>query len=289
MILFVKRSFHHVLHQAGKNRKTGATLLSAWLFSCAPTSSSLHAQSPERQCEAQYDLARDLFYKGDPRGALDHARKAIELDPDHAKALYFASTVYLYFCSGSLDLRSPDCHIEEAEALARRAQKADASFRDARNLLAQILILRGAHTEAIALLSPLVRDPGYAQVHLAWGNMGWAQVLSGQLEEGIVSLQNAVAEPRFCVGHYRLGIAYEKKGALQEAEAAFTTALTTPEPDCQNLQDALFGRARVRIRQGDASNAHADLLQCRQMATDSTTGKRCASLLQVQSSSLSAP
>src|SRR5262245_3367297 len=56
------------------------------------------AQSPERQSEAEYDLARDSFYKGSPRAALDHALKAVQLDDANAKALYFTSTVYLWFC-----------------------------------------------------------------------------------------------------------------------------------------------------------------------------------------------
>ena len=175
-------------------------------------SSAPGAQSVERQSDAEYDLAKDYFYKGNPRSALDHALKAVDLNDENSKALYFTSTVYLWFCSTDLGLTAPDCRLGEAERFARLAIRVDDAFRDARNLLGQILILEEKFPEAIQTLEPLTQDPSCAANHLAWGNLGWAQVLSGRVDAGIASLRNAVTQPKFCVGHYRLGIAYEKKG-----------------------------------------------------------------------------
>src|SRR6478672_7007112 len=62
-------------------------------------SSMPNAKSPETQSDAEYDVAKDLFYKGQPRAALDHARKAVELNEDNSKALYFTSVIHLSFCS----------------------------------------------------------------------------------------------------------------------------------------------------------------------------------------------
>src|SRR5450755_2057400 len=95
------------------------------------------ALSPERQSESEYDLARDYFYKAQPRAALDHAHKAVDLDDGNVKALYFTSTLYLFFCSGDEGLTSPDCKLSQSEAYARKALHADDAFRDARNLLGQ--------------------------------------------------------------------------------------------------------------------------------------------------------
>ena len=58
------------------------------------------AQSPERQSEAEYDVAREYYYKGQLRTALEHVRKAMDLDSDNAKAIYFTSMLYLSFCGG---------------------------------------------------------------------------------------------------------------------------------------------------------------------------------------------
>ncbi len=241
--------------------------------------SSPSAASPERQSDAEYDVARDYFYKGEPRVALDHALKAVELNDENSRALYFTSTLYLWFCSTNQGFKSPDCRLADAEKYARLAVKEDETFRDARNLLGQVLILEKKYGDAVAVLEPLTKDPAYSANYLAWGNLGWAQVLSGNVDGGIASLRNAVTQPRFCVGHYRLGVAYEKKGDLASAENSFSTAVGTESPDCQNLQDAWQARARVRMKLGHVADARADFEKCRDISADSPTGKECVQML----------
>ncbi len=236
-------------------------------------------QSPERQSETEYDVARDYFFKGDRRSALDHAVKAVEFDDSNSNALYFTSAIFLSFCSDNETLEGTDCRISEAESYARRALKSEPSFRDARNLLGQILILENKLPEALTMLEPLTRDIGYTQIHLAWGNYGWAQVLSGDLNGGIASLRNSLAEARFCVGHYRLGVAYEKRGDLAEAEASLSQAVTVESPDCQSMQAAWEARARVRAKSGRTADARGDYTRCRDIAPESPLGKSCHGML----------
>lgn len=238
-----------------------------------------HAQSPERQSAAEYDLARDYFSKGSPRGALDHALKAVQLNDENAKALYLTSAIYLSFCSTDLGFASPDCKIALAEKYARAALTADGTFRDARNLLGQVLILAKKYPEAITVLKPLANDPAYASSFLAWGNLGWAQVLNGNLDEGIASLKNSVTQPRFCVGYYRLGVAYEKKADPAQAEQNFSSALAIESPDCQNLQDAWEARGRARLKLGNVNGARGDFEKCRDISDKSATGKTCVAML----------
>lgn len=247
----------------------------------ASRGASSPATDPQRQSEAQYDVARDYFEKGDPRLALDHCRKAIELDPDNARALYFASVVHLYFCSGKLELKDPDCHLSDAETFIRRALKAKDNFREAENTLGQILILEKRYPEAIASLEPLTKDPAFESNYLAWGNLGWAQVLSGQVDRGIESLKNSITEPRFCVGHYRLGAAYEMKGQFAEAEQSLTTAVSVDAPQCRGLQDAWLARARVRAKLGKQADARADYERCRDISAETDAGKACVQALSV--------
>lgn len=238
------------------------------------------ARDPERQSDAEYDLAIELFNKGQARAALDRVRHSIELNEDNARAHYLASLVFLDFCMQSMT--SPDCRLAEAERYARAAIKADDRFRDARNTLGVVLTLEQKFKEAIEVLTPLANDPAYTSSHLAWGNLGWAQVQAGQLDEGIASLRNAVTQPRFCVGHYRLGVAYLKKRDLARAEASFTSALSVPETECQNLQDAWRDRARVRLELGKPAEARIDLEKCRELSAESPTGKSCTLLLAAQ-------
>ncbi|HEX7665239.1 MAG TPA: tetratricopeptide repeat protein [Polyangiaceae bacterium] len=240
---------------------------------------SPHAQSPEKQGDAEYDLARDYFSKGNPRMALDHAQKSVELNDDNAKALYLTSAIYLSFCSTDLGFQTPDCKIDQAEKYARASLKADSTFRDARNLLGQVLILSKKYPEAIETLKPLANDPAYNSSFLAWGNLGWAQVLNGDLDPGIESLKNSVTQPRFCVGFYRLGVAYEKKGDTTQAEQNFTSALSIDSPDCQSLQDAWEARGRARMKLGNVEGARQDFEKCRDISAKSTVGKSCVALL----------
>ena len=254
-------------------------LLAVAVAACGGKGANAPGTSPERQSEVQYDIARDYFYKGQPRLALDHCRKAIELNDQNAQALYFTSAVYLFFCSGKAELADPDCSLAEAEKYVRRAIAVHESFREAKNTLGQILILEKKYPEAIAVLEPLTKDPAFESSYLAWGNLGWAQVLGGQLDRGIDSLKNAVTEPRFCVGHYRLGVAYEKKGDLAAAEQSLTNALNVEAPDCKNLQESWQERGQVRVKLGKSAEAKDDFAKCRDIAADTSAGKACTDAL----------
>jgi Tfp pilus assembly protein PilF len=238
------------------------------------------AQSPERQSEAEYDVAKEYFSKDQPRAALDHSRKAIELWDENTKALYLAAVIHLYFCSGNEGLSAPDCNLAEAEKYARQAVKLDDGFRDAKNALGNILVLEKKYSEAITVVEPLTRDPAYTASHLAWGNLGWAQTMNGAVDAGIASLKNAIAaQPKFCVGHFRLGMAYEKKQDFAQAEASLTNAIASDSPDCQRLQDAWEARGRVRMRLGKTAEARADYEKCKELASEAKTGKACIAML----------
>ena len=252
-------------------------LLCAAVVACGTSTPGV--KNPERASEAEYDLAREFFYKGQPRLALEHCKRALSLNDQNAKALYFDSTIHLFFCSGKLQLSDPDCRLDDAEKLARQALIADPNFREAKNTLGQILILEKRYPEAMTTLEPLTKDPSFESSYLAWGNYGWAQVLAGQLDAGIESLKNAVTEPRFCVGHYRLGCAYEKKGDLASAEQSLSAAVTVDAPECKNLQDAWQERADVRMKLGHQADAKADYEKCRDIAVDTQAGKVCVDAL----------
>jgi len=254
-------------------------VLAMTMTACPKGSSQPGAQSPERQSDAEYDVALDLFSKGQSRQALDHIRKAIELNEENERALYLASAIHLSFCAGVQGFSAPDCNLGEAERYARLALKAKDGFRDARNMLGQILINEKKYAEAITVLEPLTKDAAYAEPHLAWGNLGWAQVLSGQVDAGIASLKNSITNPKFCVGHYRLGVAFDKKGDFAQAETSFTNAISVDNPACQNLQEAWEARARVRMKLGKTADARTDFEKCRDIAADSATGKSCVKAL----------
>ena len=237
------------------------------------------AASDEQRSLAEYDLAGDSFKNRKLREALDHVNKSLKLNSDNADSAYLGAAILLAFCA--LDEASSDCRIKEAEAFARKAIDAAPEHRDAKNALGVILVHEQRYDEAIAILKPLTEDLVYASPEAAWGNLGWAYLQRGSVEEALDALRRAVAvQPLFCVGQYRLGLAYEKKGELGAARESFTKALDTDQPACKRLQDAFSARARVLARQGLKDEARADLERCRDMAKQTPVGQKCAAKLQ---------
>lgn len=252
-------------------------LLLASAAGCGAASSV--GPADEQKSLAEYDLGRDSFQNGRLREALEHAQKALKLNPDNADAAYLGVGVLLSFCAQ--DESSTDCRFKEAEALARKAIEASPEHRDAKNALGVILIHQKRYEDAIGVLKPLAHDILYASPEKAWGNLGWAYLERGDAEGAIDALRRAIAaQPLFCVGHYRLGLAYEKKGDLKLAREALTRAVDTDRPECKRLQDAWRARARVHAKQGAKAEARADFEKCRDLGTSTQAGHQCAEALQ---------
>lgn len=259
-----------------------AAVLSLWsLLPLAPMAcggAQPAAQASEARSVAEYDLARDALQNGRLREALAHVEEALSLDEDNAEAAYLGAVILLGFCAN--DARSSDCRFDSAEKMARRALAANPQMRDAKNTLGVILVHQGRYDEAIAVLKPLTEDILYASPEKSWGNLGWAYLLKGSNDEAIDALRRAVAaQPLFCVGQYRLGLAYEKRGELDLAREAFTRAVETDQPECRRLQDAFDARARVAEKRGLVDEARADLERCREIAATTPVGQRCAAQL----------
>jgi Tfp pilus assembly protein PilF len=253
-------------------------LLGAALFSGCAGSTGEGAKDPDRMSDSEYDVARDLWLRrNSPREALDHALKAVELNEENADAAHLVALIYMDFCSRNTD----ECRLAEAEKHARLALKAKSDYREATNTLGVILIHEKRYAEAIKVLKPLTEDILYQTPENAWGNLGWAQLESGATDAAVDSLRRSIAaQPLFCVGIYRLGLAYERRKEDATAAETLTRALETPAPGCNGLQDAYAARARVELRLGNADSARADLTRCVELSGKTPTGKECSSMLQ---------
>jgi tetratricopeptide (TPR) repeat protein len=253
----------------------GAVVVASYIVGCVRGAT----QAEEARSIAEQDLAVDAEQHGRLREALEYAQKALKLNPDNAEAAHVGAVVLLDFCR--LDTTAVDCRFKEAESFARRTLEIQPEHREAKNTLGVILVHERRYDEAVAVLKPLTEDLVYAHPESAWGNLGWAYLERGNTEEAIDALHRAVAvQPLFCVGNYRLGLAYEKKGDLNLAREAFTKAIETDYPQCKRLQDAYGARARVLARQGLKEEARADLARCRELAAQTPTGQKCAAQLQ---------
>ena len=247
------------------------------LSACGRSGKGASGPDAERQSEAEYDVARDfLLARHDPRNALAHAQKAIELNDANADAHHIEALIYLYFCAAS----PLECHLPEAEKAARKAVQLRADFREAQNTLGVILIQEKKYDEAVKVLQPLANDMLYQTPWDAWGNLGLAYLENGKVDDAVAALTRSVTvKPRFCVGNYRLGLAFEKKGDLDSARRALSQAVETNRPECQALQDAFEVRGRVYSKSKNCELAKGDWERCRDISPGSPAGVRCVASL----------
>lgn len=260
-------------------RPAAVLLLSALSGSAAVGCWSREADpEAQKRAQAEVELAHDAFKRSSMREALGHVRMAMQFDEQSADAAYLGALVMLVFCAD--DPGSPDCRYPEAEQYARRALELDPQMRDARNTLGVILVHERKPLEAVAVLEPLTHDMLYRSPEKSWGNLGWAYLEAGRVDEAVSALQRAVAaQPLFCVGHYRLGLAFERKRELVAARQSYGRALAIEEGGCGRLQDAYLGRGRVALALGDAGPARADLERCRELAPSTASGRECAAVM----------
>jgi len=87
---------------ATTTRMTAFAATALMLVACSggKTTGQPGVANPERQSDAEYDLARESFQKGDSRTALDHIQKAVEYNEDNDKAHYLHAAILLSFCAG---------------------------------------------------------------------------------------------------------------------------------------------------------------------------------------------
>ncbi len=240
------------------------------------TAAAPQAQSPELQSETELDLAQDLWLqRGEPRQALEHALKATSLDDENADAHHLAALLYLDFCRR--DARQ--CQLAQAESHALRAVELRKDFREAQNTLGVVLIHHKQYARAVAVLKPLSEDILYQTPENAWGNLGWAYLELGQLDAALDALSRSVAvQPNFCVGHFRLGLARQKKHDYQGAVLAYSNALSVDNPRCKAMQEVYLSRAQALLQLSQVDAARADLAECIAQGATTPTGQTCQGL-----------
>jgi len=259
--------------------RAASGVLSFALLACVASQDRVEGQ--DRKALAEYDLARDAFEHGRLRESLAHVEESLKIEEGNADVHYLGAVVLLAFCAA--DKTSTDCRFELAEKYARGALSADPKMGDAKNALGVILVHEKKYDEAISVLKPLAEDILYISPEKAWGNLGWAYLERGSLDEAVDALRRALAtQPLFCLGNYWLGLAYEGKGEFGLAEEAFTKALDTDRPECRALQDGFAARARVAEKLGRREVARADLERCREVAPATVVGRRCAAELGIR-------
>ena len=203
----------------------------------------------------------------------------MELDPSNAEAHLLLGFIQME----RRDYESAEQHLETSIDLLEKQDREGSILAEARNIYGLCLIELSRYDDAIEVLRRSAADELNTAPHLAWGNLGLAQLRLGEYQETIKSTMEAVRlQPRFCVGYYTMGQALWHLQQLEEAERALVSALEA-DPSCgtsRQLQGAWRLRGEVRARLGHRRDAIDDLESCVELDPYSNDGRMCQRLLE---------
>lgn len=244
---------------------------------CATTSAS-GTPNGERSFR-EFQLAASLRDEGQTASAIEHLRKALELDSSNAEAHLLLGFIQME----RRDYANAEQHLSAGIKLLEKQKRGGSTLAEARNIYGLCLMELGRYDEAIVVLRQSAEDELNTAPHLAWGNLGLAQLNVREYQEAVTSTMEAVRlQPRFCVGYFTMGQALWHLQQLKDAERALVSALQA-DPSCAKspqLQGAWRLRGEVRARLGHRQDAVADLERCVELDPYSNDGRMCQTLLE---------
>lgn len=227
----------------------------------------------------EFQLAASLRSEGQVAGAIQHLRKAIELDSSNGEAHLLLGFIQM---ERQAYLNAEE-HLSTAIAILEKQKQGGSSLAEARNIYGLCLYELERYDDAVAVLLASATDELNTAPHLAWGNLGLAQFKLGEYQETVKSTMEAVRiQPRFCVGYLTMGRALARMQLWPDAEQALTRALDADSTcsDSPQLQAAWRLRGEVRAHLGHHQDAVADLERCVELGAYTNDGRMCQSLLE---------
>ena len=102
-------------------------MLALLAVGCATTSSG--GMPAAERSQKEFDLAAGLRDEGQTAGAIEHLRKALELDPDNAEAHLLLGFIQME----RLDYRNAEQHLSTGIKLLEKQKRAGSTLAEARN------------------------------------------------------------------------------------------------------------------------------------------------------------
>ncbi len=198
------------------------------------------------------------FTKDDTLQALERYRRAVELDPDCARAHLGAAWTQLmgWMCHWA---ETPDEAFEDAFTSAKRALAADDNDSLTHAILGELYLFRREYEQAVIHLErALLLNPNDAD---AIGIMGFLLTCLGRPEEGIQHFRTAKRlnpyQPDWCMFCWRFGIAQYMAGQYETAVTCMKE-IVSPINDVRAWLAASYAQAG---RLGEARETMQDFLR----------------------------
>ena len=208
--------------------------------------------------------------------AIRNLERSLESNPDNDEAHYLLGIIRF----AREDYPEAEKHL--AETIRIREAKNDRSGKaGAENNLGLLYVHRKNYDKAIELLKSSAGEVMNREPWLAMGNLGWAYIEIGDYDAAVEWLRRAVFEqPAYCVGLYRLGqVSYLKKD-YEKSVTYLKQALETPQPGCDQLQEAYRFLGMSLLRIGEDKAALNAFRRCVEIDRASESGIECAQILE---------
>jgi tetratricopeptide (TPR) repeat protein len=210
-------------------------------------------------------------------GALQSLRRALELDPENARAHLLLGYIHLE----REDYPESERHLRSGIQLLATRPDMGSVLAEARNVLGVALIHQERYADAIEALVASSSDPMNMAPWYAWGNLGWAYYEQEAHDDSIAALERAVdIQPQFCLGFYLMGQTLFALERFEEAEEALTHSLEAHERCADANQRAFALRGETRARLGHREDAMRDFERCVQMGARTESGRTCERFLE---------
>ena len=132
--------------------------------------------------------------------------------------------------------------------------------------------------EAIATLTPLLKEPTYTTQYLTYNNLGWAHARAGDLRQADKHLRMAVfLNPKMCNAWRNLGVVAMQGRDYRSAVEHFTEATNR----CPSYAELHMQRAEALDADGQVTPAEQSFRKCMELAGDTALGRRCRAHLRV--------
>ena len=182
---------------------------------------------------------------GNLRKGLAKLLEAVKLDPENADLNHQIAVIMRNLGEYRLSLK----YFQRALALQPK-------FPEARNNLGTLYLLMGKWDKAIACFKETVSDILYDSPQFAYNNMGYAYFKKRDYDKAIENYKRALkASASYTLCRANLARAYEAKGELQEAGAAYRQCIFYFPKDTA----AHLGLARTLLKQGKKKEAKEEL------------------------------
>jgi type IV pilus assembly protein PilF len=243
--------------------------------------------------QAHFMLGEDMVRRKDPEGAKRELIKAVELDPDNHDAQNLLGVIF--FLEGVQKLNildreqclkglAADEQMKEANKEFKRAEeyfkatvaiseKENRIDSEALNYLANIALHFKRYDEAIARCKRALENILFTQRQAALGTLGWAYFQKGDKVGAARELRQAVfAEPKFCLGRYRLAKVYYETAEYGKASEELKKVI---EDKACPIQEAfeLLGLTLMKLH--DTEQARAQFEKCDTLNPRSCVSEEC--------------